>query len=117
MATRVFVYGTLRRGEYNHHYLSSATYVGQTRTEPSFTLVDLGGYPGLLLEGSTPVVGELYDVDVTTLARLDLLEEAPEVYRRQWLHLNAEVSAMVYVIPKRFTHQAPVLVSGDWCDK
>lgn len=117
MATRVFVYGTLRRGQYNHPLLSESTFVAQTCTDPCFTMVDLGGYPGLLTQGSTAVVGELYDVELVTLARLDLLEEVPELYRRKWLRLNTEHAAMVYVIPPRLVRGAPMLHEGDWCNR
>lgn len=76
----VFVYGTLRRGERNHDYfLKRAEFLGVARVQGQ--LVDLGSYPGLLArEGE--VVGEVYRVDATTLARLDILEGHPHHYRR-----------------------------------
>jgi len=32
----VFVYGTLRKGECNHHFLSSAQFLGQHETDAQF---------------------------------------------------------------------------------
>lgn len=117
MATRVFVYGTLRRGQYNHPLLAGASYVGDLITEPRFTMIDMGGYPGVLDRGTTAIVGEVYDVDVVTLARLDLLEEVPTLYRRRWLQLTEQATAMMYLLPERFSYGAPIMSSGDWCTR
>jgi gamma-glutamylcyclotransferase (GGCT)/AIG2-like uncharacterized protein YtfP len=67
---RLFVYGTLRRGEANHHRLAQATFLGEARTRPEFRLVDLGRFPGLLPGGSTAVVGEVYDVPEEDIPRI-----------------------------------------------
>lgn len=42
----MFVYGTLRRGEGNHHLLATARFVRDARTAPLYTLFALDGYPG-----------------------------------------------------------------------
>lgn len=78
--TRIFVYGTLKRGCKNHHHLSGQSYVGEARTAPGFRLYHLGSYPGMVadladLEG---VTGELWDVNDAALARLDEFEGVPE---------------------------------------
>lgn len=110
----MFVYGTLRRGEVNHRYLDSAVFVGEARTDANFTLVDLGGYPGLWLGGNTAITGELFDVDLITLIRLDLFEEVPELYRRRCLEIASGVTAMVYLYPPELGRHRPVIHSGDW---
>jgi gamma-glutamylcyclotransferase (GGCT)/AIG2-like uncharacterized protein YtfP len=46
--TRVFVYGTLRRGEPNHHLLDARMLLRAGRTEPRFTLVSLGAFPAMI---------------------------------------------------------------------
>lgn len=81
--TRVFVYGTLRRGEPNHHLLDARMLLRAGRTEPRFTLVSLGAFPAMIDGGETAVVGEVYDVDAVTLAALDRLEGHPRFYRRR----------------------------------
>jgi gamma-glutamylaminecyclotransferase len=78
----IFVYGSLLSGEANHAHLGSSRSLGPARTHPSYTLVDLGPYPALLDEGTTAVVGELYDVDDATRAALDEFEGHPTYYRR-----------------------------------
>ncbi len=83
--TRIFVYGTLKRGCKNHHHLAGQTYVGEARTVPGFRLHHLGSYPGIVtdpadLEG---VTGELWDVDADALIHLDDFEGVAEgQYRR-----------------------------------
>lgn len=79
---RVFVYGTLRRGANNHHWLEGARYLGQCRTAPRYRLLDLGAYPMLVTGGRTAVVGEVYAISRRLLARLDVLEDYPREYSR-----------------------------------
>lgn len=95
---RVFVYGTLLRGGPNAHHLLSSSFVGEAQTvspyyfisnETSLPPHESYRYPYLMRSPSaatqtpTQVRGEVYDVDVATLERLDLLEGHPEHYRRQ----------------------------------
>jgi gamma-L-glutamyl-butirosin B gamma-L-glutamyl cyclotransferase len=71
----VFVYGTLREGEDNHHYLAGALQLART-AKTRGRLVDTGcGYPAMLLAGGQWTQGELYEVDGRTLRRLDRLED------------------------------------------
>jgi gamma-glutamylaminecyclotransferase len=82
----IFVYGTLKRGCSNHHYLAGQTLLGEARTAPGFALFDLGGYPGMVaLPGeSGSVSGEVWEVDTDCLERLDALEGTAEgLYRRE----------------------------------
>src|SRR4051795_9213580 len=95
---KLFVYGSLRRGESAHPRLSGATLLARVWTEPRFTLVDMGGYPALVEGGDTAVLGEIYEVDSALLMELDAYEEAPEVYRRRTLGIAGE-RVEVYVLP------------------
>lgn len=83
----VFVYGTLKQGFANAHYLHRATYIGEFRTTTRYPLVVGGRYhsPYLLdlpSKGSK-VKGELYAVDNSTLADLDHLENVGVNYTRR----------------------------------
>ncbi|NIP73186.1 MAG: gamma-glutamylcyclotransferase [Gammaproteobacteria bacterium] len=109
---RVFVYGTLRAGEDNHRLLRGALYLGTHRTPSRYTMLDLGGYPGVIA-GRTRITGEVYAVDPRTFAALDRLEEHPRVYTRvlipspygkTWLYIYRGHRARRRVVP-----------SGDWC--
>jgi gamma-glutamylcyclotransferase (GGCT)/AIG2-like uncharacterized protein YtfP len=106
-ALRVFVYGSLRRGEAAAGLLEDARFLGEHVTEPRFTMFDLGEYPAVIAQGTSSITGEVYEIDATLLARLDRYEEYPVVYTRQavstlwgdaWVYLLVEVPADVRVI-------------------
>ncbi len=85
MDERVFVYGTLRKGQCNHRLLKSARYLGIFITRPRYTMLNLGAYPAVVTGGATAVTGEVYDITVPTLAALDRLEDYPRSYTRDIL--------------------------------
>jgi gamma-glutamylaminecyclotransferase len=86
----LFVYGTLQRGQRNHHLLRDQSFVGKAVTEPLYRLVDCGRYPALVEDAANgrPVRGELFLVDAVTLARLDVLEDAPHLYQLRPVRLR-----------------------------
>src|SRR5688572_19432950 len=96
---RVFAYGTLQRGEYNHRVIRGAKYLGEARTAPRFTLYDLGPFPALVAGGSTAVLGEVYEVDTEMLRDLDRLEGTPRLYQRIAVELDDGAVAEAYVQP------------------
>lgn len=69
---KMFVYGALRRGASNHWRINGAEFLGETTLKG--TLVKIDWYPGLVLSGKTPVLGEVYAVDEELLAKLDEFE-------------------------------------------
>ncbi|XP_063228788.1 gamma-glutamylaminecyclotransferase isoform X2 [Bacillus rossius redtenbacheri] len=103
----VFVYGTLKRGEPNHHWITnpcngSARLVGVAQTVELYPLVIASKYniPFLLhhpghghvgtsveqgvecLAVTEAVSGEVYSVDGAMLCSLDALEDHPRLYAR-----------------------------------
>jgi gamma-glutamylcyclotransferase (GGCT)/AIG2-like uncharacterized protein YtfP len=71
MAHRLFAYGTLKRGFYNHivyikpaEKIGAATFLGDAITTDSFTLQIRGdrNVPALLEHPSSPIRGELFSV-------------------------------------------------------
>ncbi len=101
--TRIFVYGTLKRGYSNHRELSDQEFIGLARTIPGFRLVDIGGYPGLVacpndLQG---VTGELWAVDAPALVRLDQFESVDTgLYVRKPVPLQGDAGdAEAYFFP------------------
>lgn len=116
----LFVYGSLLRGEFNHHYLKGAQFQGSDHLV-GFQMFDLGPYP-MLIAGQNldpqlpipePIGGERYGIPPSLLLVLDELEEHPEVYRRQWLQLVSGAWAWVYV-GTQLGIPAPRVSGGDW---
>lgn len=70
----VAVYGTLKRGLRNHHWLAGAEFVGED-TLTTTTLYDLGTCPGARLEPSHGIDIEVFRVDSRCLTDLDRLED------------------------------------------
>lgn len=101
--TVVFVYGTLKRGGSNHHFLARQHYLADARTAPGYRLYDLDGYPGMVADSTDTegVTGEIWTVDPGCLALLDELEGLDQgLYRREVVPLqppNAGRAAQAYV--------------------
>lgn len=112
---RVFVYGTLRAGESNHHRIAHATREADARTLPAYTLIDLGPYPGMLTGGAAAVAGEVYLVDEATRDDLDALEGHPDLYQRLPITLADGREAEVYLLPESWRARCPAIPGGDWC--
>jgi gamma-glutamylaminecyclotransferase len=116
MITRIFVYGTLRRGGSNHHLLCDFIPERTLWTPPDFTLIDLGTYPGLLSGGATAVLGEVYRVDAVTLRALDHLEDEGRHYHRRAIALADGSRAEAYLLDPRFAVGRTAIASGDWLE-
>lgn len=92
---KVFVYGTLKRGYHNWHRIlkDHAELLGGAETLDRFEMVDWGCpsiYP--LSEDGHRVRGEVYEVDVPTLCRLDQLEGEGYSYLRRLVLVTQDSS-------------------------
>jgi gamma-glutamylcyclotransferase (GGCT)/AIG2-like uncharacterized protein YtfP len=112
MRQRVFVYGTLLRGEVNHHLLAQAEYLGSHRTGACFSLYLLRAYPGAVRGGATAIRGEVYAVDHAGLRRLDRLEDYPALYDRRLL-ATPYGRAWIYLF-RGSVRDRPLIPGGDW---
>jgi gamma-glutamylaminecyclotransferase len=82
--TILFVYGTLKRGERNHHRMRGQEFLGAAATAPRYRVVDLGAHPGLVRDpNGLAIHGELFAVDARGLAELDEFEEVPGPFVRE----------------------------------
>ncbi|MFY8148091.1 MAG: gamma-glutamylcyclotransferase family protein [Prochlorococcaceae cyanobacterium] len=122
----VLVYGTLRRGQRNHHWLAEGSrFLGEAQLA-DVLLYDLGPFPmavrleDLQREGAAvppapqPLQGELYAVDGAALARLDQLEGTPRLYTRAVLPLLDGRRAWIYLGRPRQVRHARLLAAGSW---
>lgn len=116
-AHRLFVYGTLRKGHGNHVLLKDATFLGVRHTQPEYTMMHLGGFPGVIVGGKTSIVGEVYEVtDPAQLKRIDRLEGHPGWYVRTPVVTLEGDSVEIYLYPPddAVRRNARVVESGDW---
>ncbi len=113
----VFVYGTLKKGFSNHHYLANgnATFVGKGVTKKRFALyADIFPYV-TPREAVCHIHGEVYLVDKKTLERLDGLEEHPHWYKREktWITLEdgREIETFIYF---HYNPRGKLIPSGNY---
>lgn len=79
---RVFVYGTLKRGRRNFHFLRDAEFVGEFVTREIYSMFEFEDYPAVCLDGSHAISGEIYHVTDAEFRMLDDLEWYPHFYQR-----------------------------------
>lgn len=99
--THIFVYGTLKRGQPNHHRMldsanGEARFLSSARTVHKFPLV-IGGPHNVPFLLDVPgqghrIQGEVYSVDERMLAFLDDFEMVPTWYQRVPVELQVEQS-------------------------
>lgn len=97
MKHRIFVYGTLKRGQYFYpKYLEGKSeFIGKGFASPDYSMY-VDGLPHLVKEPTDlPVKGELFMIDQTTLDGLDALEAHPVVYKREIIECYDESGAKV----------------------
>ena len=112
----VFVYGSLMRGQANHAVLAGARFVEECVTDPSYTLLDLGAYPGLVEGGTTAVHGEVFEVVAAGLRSLDRFEGVPHLYVRGEVRLSGrETTVSGYLLaPAVAARGGAEVPGGDW---
>ena len=118
--SKVFVYGTLLSGFGNNILLSQAEFLHEAETFPEFTMVPLGGFPGVIMGGDTTIKGELYLIDKDCEASLDMLEGVDHdnpyygLYRKELINLpDGEKDVLIYIFndePRNLT----IVEHGNW---
>jgi gamma-glutamylcyclotransferase (GGCT)/AIG2-like uncharacterized protein YtfP len=116
MNNLVAVYGSLREGFGNHALLEGSSKLSEEVTDSNYTMLDLGAFPGVLLEGETPITIEVYEVDEPTFQRLDMLEGYPSFYDR--IQIDTSVGkAWMYFLDRSDNYSNSYVPSGDWSEK
>lgn len=120
--TTVFVYGSLRKGEYNRgvvepHILNT---LGEGCIQGQ--MVSLGAYPAVLLDKPGIVVGEWLRVTARGMAALDRLEGYPTLYSKAHVwDVQNNIEGVVYYMTEqqlsrflRGGRNGMVVPGGDW---
>lgn len=117
----VMVYGTLKRGNYNHTYMQSAgaTFLDTVVSkESNYQMIGVGhSFPGIVA-GDKQFQGELYKVPVEGVIEvLDYLEGYPVMYDRGFITVKSltngkEYSALVYYLTKSFLQSTKIEVKS-----
>ncbi|MDZ7687743.1 MAG: gamma-glutamylcyclotransferase family protein [Halobacteriales archaeon] len=124
MAEFIFLYGSLMRGFEMHEGLdlpSRTDFLGEAKCKG--TLYDLGGHPGMTLEGNGRVRGELYRV--RNKSAIDIVDRHEGYYpesnrestyvRRLEEMIDRDLKAWVYIYNGP-TEGHDVIESGSWRD-
>lgn len=122
--TKIFVYGTLKRGHGNNYLLGESPLLGQALTLTPFVLFNCGFPMAVPFTRDAakapllPVMGEVYQVDETTLRRLDSLEGHPDWYERkpvQAVVAGKEQEVELYVMPDWQSRPLSPIMNDMYC--
>jgi len=84
----LFVYGTLKNGHRNNHYLENQEFIGEFETKPRYRLFENGSFPMMIRDkrDGYSVCGELWKIhDENVIDELDIHEA---LYERQVISLK-----------------------------
>ena len=131
---RVFVYGSLIQGMGNHWLLKGsidkkfANLIGKAVTKNKFKMITFHEkcFPYVLFDSipiknaeSTEIIGEIYEVDDSTLKKLDNLESHPNWYKREMIQTSIG-NAWMYIMQDKETinnfDKYLCVNNGDWFD-
>jgi gamma-glutamylcyclotransferase (GGCT)/AIG2-like uncharacterized protein YtfP len=121
--TKVFVYGTLKRGGFYNRVLEGSTFIDVAETKDNLALFDLGAYPAVVLglPSNTPVRGEVFEINEETFLELDRIEGYPYFYSRTPIPVildetGAEVDVWIYFLlqDKLNPNRARQIETGEW---
>jgi gamma-glutamylcyclotransferase (GGCT)/AIG2-like uncharacterized protein YtfP len=88
--------------------------MAEARTELGCELRDLGAFPGMARGGAGGVIGEVYEVDETTLAAFDRLEGRPRFNTRTRIAIEDGTAVEAYLLEPEKVIGRRVVLSGDW---
>ena len=87
---KLFVYGTLQRGQYRHNLIDGQKFLGDARTAPHYRLYVTRDYPAMVEDFARGqrIEGELFLIDASLIDRLDYIEGHPRLFRRDTVLLD-----------------------------
>lgn len=135
----LFVYGTLRKGQRNHHFLDTAKFLGDATVTGQLYMMWSNGLPlavktyyenkdrywgktAVPVPDTSRVVGEVYEIPANLWDRLDRLESHPNWYIRELVDAQMEDGSVtkvwVYFMPLEIVHYNNTrhIPSGDFVE-
>lgn len=115
---KVAVYGSLRKGLYNHYLMSHSDFIKTVSVEVPFKMISMSDrFPALIpTKENNLVVFELYKVDDKTARNLDILEGYPDFYSKKYIKIEDEDYLVYYLSPLKIANKEEVVESGDWTE-
>lgn len=115
---KVAVYGSLRKGLYNHYLMSHSDFIKTVSVEVPFKMISMSDrFPALIpIKENNLVVFELYKIDDKTARNLDILEGYPDFYSKKYIKIEDEDYLVYYLSPLKITNEEEVVKSGDWTE-
>ncbi len=118
---KLYVYGTLLRGEKNHHVLDGATLLYERQILQAKMFDTGNGYPAIELTNDSTIFGEIYEVPDHLWPALDLLEgytgdDSTDLYSKEFVNVQTMdelLEVAVYTICDESMKMLEI-PSGDW---
>lgn len=96
----LFVYGTLLSHNSHNFLLNGCKFIGKAILE-GFGLYKVSWYPAILPKENSKVLGEVYQIDPSTLKKIDEFEDEGELYKRKEVEVilndNRKIKAWAYI--------------------
>lgn len=96
---KLFTYGSLRKGEWNHKYLEHSKFLGTGHLKGYYNTHSMG-LPIIKEDEDSMCYGEIYEIDERTLNGIDRLEGNGHLYKRKLSDImiddESTISAIVY---------------------
>jgi gamma-glutamylcyclotransferase (GGCT)/AIG2-like uncharacterized protein YtfP len=115
----IAVYGTLRKGEYNHEYIQGYEPLSTERVE-GFEMYNLSGMYPYIARGADSITVEVYDLPEGVVARVESMERGAgyDMCTVQTTKGNAQIFYMPEeehaVYQSAEVKRPPKILSGDW---
>jgi gamma-glutamylcyclotransferase (GGCT)/AIG2-like uncharacterized protein YtfP len=113
---KLFVYGTLKRGFYNHRLLKDSQFLGYATTKEKFPLTKaLFGLPVMLpFQGYGHLIrGEVYEVNTQLLKAIDEVEGHPSTHKRELITVIGDVARKEIKFVSTYFYQELTLTDVD----
>lgn len=122
MSTKLFVYGTLRRGGKLHMHMRGARYIKDIDIHfYKLVMHPHQWFPAMVRAPvHSTVKGEVYEVDDDMLERLKIVEGHPHLFKLTEVGVSdlslGTVYAFVAEHPQYYTDEVKKIPKGDWND-